>query len=385
MAMNLTRLLKSLVPSLIPLLVYVLADAVLGERMGIIVGVGVGVAEFLFVLARDRKPDPFVAADTGLLAAMGALSFLSGNDLWFKLKPAVLELVFGAVLALLLVLPVRYLKAYLERQLRGIAVEEASIPLMRRSIGGMLAVLAIHAGLTTWAAVALSTKAWGFVSGVLLYILFGILILAEFLRARSASRRPRPAAGALPGEPLLPIVDEEGRLLGQAPERLCHAAPGGQGGPEAGRLLHPSLRLLVVNSAGGLLLRRPVSATQEAGQWDLPVGCHVEAGEDLAAALSRGLHEGLGLEGKDLEAALASARFSLRYRRDAAAEAELVYLFFLPHDAPLAVEGGGGAWRRFGPEEVSAEAKAGGLAPRFLDEYRRLAEAAREGPGASGK
>jgi len=420
--MNLSRILKSLLPSFIPLIAYVLVDTFLGERTGLYAGIGIGVVEFLVVLVRDRKPDPFVAADTLLLALAGAISLISNNDIWFKLKPAVIELVFSASFALLLVLPERYLKAYMERQLKGFEFPDSTLPAMRKSLGAMLAILAVHAGLTAWSAVALSTKAWGFISGVLLYILFGVFALAEFIYARVKGRKLRDSVGAARGEALLPIVDENGKVTGQAPERLCHSgsftavdgpaagnavaanapeaadsgAPGGASGATAGRhLLHPAYRLFVVDDRGRLFLRRdsPADADSNGARaacagsagdalWDVALSRHIEAGEGLEAAIMRGIREGLGVTSMNLEAAKAKASPSLRYRRDDETESELVFVFFLPFAGPFGLAGREGAEGRFfSPEEIAEAARSGLLSRRFLDEYRMLAEASRAGQG----
>jgi intracellular septation protein A/isopentenyldiphosphate isomerase len=404
--MNLSRILKSLLPSLVPLLVYVAADAFLGETIGLIVGVGVGIVEFVVVLIRDKKPDPFVAADTALLALAGAVSFISKNDIFFKLKPAVIELIFGASFALFLVLPPRYLKSYMERQLRGVEFPDASIPAMRKSLGAMLAVLGVHALLTIWAALRLSTAAWGFISGVLLYILFGAMVLAEFIIGKSRSRKLRSGLGAARGEKVLPIVDEEGRVTGQAPERICHAgALAGLKSAEAlvgaSSLLHPALRLFIVDAQGTLFLRRhpaPIGgiasgSTSEGisgeargdGLWDVALTRHVEVGEDLDVAFKNGVRESLGVAPLALEAAHASPQAALRYRRDEDGESELVFVFFLQFDGPFALdEAGGSEGRFFGHEEFASAVREGEMSPRFLREHELLARASAEArrPGA---
>ena len=106
------------------------------------------------------------------------------NEIFFKLKPAAIEAVLAVSLVVLLALPPTVLKGWLSRQLRGIALPDAALPTMKRSLVAMLGVLAVHIALTVWAALSLSTAAWGFISGGLLYILFGVVVLAQFLSAR---------------------------------------------------------------------------------------------------------------------------------------------------------------------------------------------------------
>jgi intracellular septation protein A len=190
---NIRVLLKALLPGLLPLLVFVAADAIFGEVVGLVVGLGVGIAEFVYTLVKNRRADPFVAADTILLATAGGLSLLLRNEIFFKLKPAVIEAVLAVALAVLLVLPLSVLKGWVSSQLRGITLPDSTLPVMKRSLTLMLGVLAGHAGLTAWAAFSLSTAAWGFISGGLLYILFAVVVLAQFLSAKIRAR-------AAPGE-----------------------------------------------------------------------------------------------------------------------------------------------------------------------------------------
>jgi len=126
--MSLKRLLRALLPGLAPLLIYVAAEALFGEVVGLVTGISVGICEFAISLLRERRADPFVAADTLLLAAAGAISVLLPNDIFFKMKPAVLEAVLAAGLAVLLALPAQYLHGWLASQLRSIPIPTTPFP-----------------------------------------------------------------------------------------------------------------------------------------------------------------------------------------------------------------------------------------------------------------
>jgi hypothetical protein len=76
-----------------------------------------------------------------------------------------------------------------------VEVPDAALPAMKRSLALMLCALALHVALTVCAALALSTAAWGFISGTLLYMLFGGVALWQFVGSRLAAR----AVGAHPG------------------------------------------------------------------------------------------------------------------------------------------------------------------------------------------
>lgn len=380
--MDLSRLIKMILPSLIPLLAFVAVDALFGETVGLVVGVAVGIVDFAVALVRDKKPDPFIAADTLLLALAGGLSLAMRNEIFFKLKPAVIELVLGASLGLLLALPPKYLKAYMERQLRGVEFSEASLPAMKKSLGIMLAVLGLHAGLTIYAALALSTAAWGFISGVLLYLLFAAMVLGEYLLARLHAKREASALGAAygvpragaPGEELLPLIDGEGKIVGSAPRSACHKGPG---------MLHPVVHLEILDGRGGVYLQKRAATKLVApGRWDSSVGGHVRAGEGLDEALARELREELGVTAMSLAAASESSAFPvrpepvLRYKWETELESELVFVYVMRYEGPFAPDRAEVEEGRFWAQAELAEARGKGiLTDCFEREYGMLVEA----------
>ena len=67
---------------------------------------------------------------------------------------------------------------------------------------------------------------------------------------------------------MLPLVDEEGNIIGAATRGECH------GGSKP---LHPVVHLHVFNSRGELYLqRRPQWKDIQPGKWDTAVGGHVD-------------------------------------------------------------------------------------------------------------
>jgi isopentenyldiphosphate isomerase/intracellular septation protein A len=371
--MNPMMLLKSLVPGLLPLVIFVGADAVFGEKIGLLVGIGVGLVEFAYILRRDRKADPFVAADTILLAVAGGISFFIGNDIFFKLKPAVIEAILAAAMGALLVLPPSYLKGYVGRQLRGIAIPDAAMPAMKKSLAVMLAVLVAHVALTVYAALAMSTAAWGFISGGLLYILFAAVAISQFASARLRARR---AGRGGSGEEMLPLIDESGKVLGTAPRSECHKGPG---------KLHPVVHLQIVDGRGGMYLqKRSAGKDIQPGMWDSAVGGHVSAGEDLDAALARELREELGVTKLAIEASGGKIEPILRYRWDSDRESELVFSFIVTYGGPFSpdvAEIDEGRFWSF--SDIRANLGMGLFTPNFEHEYGLIEQAAAEAARAT--
>jgi intracellular septation protein A len=353
--MNLRTLLRALLPGLAPILVYVAADAIFGEVVGLVVGLATGVAEFIYTLVRQRRADPFVAADTALLAVAGGLSLLLKNDMFFKLKPAVIEGVLAASLGVLLLMPPAVLKGWLGSQLRGITFPDSTLPFMKRSLALMTLALVAHAGLTVWAALALSTAAWGFISGGLLYILFGAVALGQFIAARVSAHRRRSAAG--PGSPL-PVIDETGKVLRVAAAAECHQGPG---------TLHPRVHLLVTDGLGtGALYLRPAASpaggTSGAMTWEQSMSFHVHADRTLESALALEMGRQLGIAFLPGGAKEDGPRLAAKYRRDDQSESEMIFFFLLVHGSPRAAGG------RFWTAEEIRQARGKGI---FVDTLER--------------
>jgi isopentenyldiphosphate isomerase/intracellular septation protein A len=366
--MNPMILLKSLLPGLLPLLIFVGADALFGETVGLIVGIGTGIVEFAYTLIRQKKADPFVAGDTILLALAGGLSLVLRDDIFFKLKPAIIEFVLAGAMGAMLALPPAYLKGYIGRQLRGISIPDSALPSMKKGLGIMLVLIVAHAGLTAYASFAMSTAAWGFVSGGLLYIVFAVYALGQFAAARLKARRAATSSG---GEEMLLLVDEEGKVLGVAPRSECHKGPG---------KLHPVVHLQIVDGRGSMYLqKRAEDKDTQPGKWDSAVGGHVSAGEDLDTALTRELREELGVTKLSLDASGARVDPILRYRWDSDQESELVFSFIVTYGGPFAPDGKEVSEGRFWSfAEIRANLGKGLLTPNFEHEFGLIEKAAAE-------
>ena len=87
------------------------------------------------------------------------------------------------------------------------------------------------------------------------------------------------------GMEMVPIVEENGLVIGQAPRKEVHSGL---------RLLHPVVHLHILNRSGELFLqKRSKSKDLLPGKWDTAVGGHVDYGEILEDALYREADEEL--------------------------------------------------------------------------------------------
>lgn len=327
--MNRLQLFKTLAPGFLPLLVFIVADSLWGTKVGLIVAVASGLIELLVSYARERTWDRFVLLDTLLIVAMGGVSLLLDNDIFFRLKPAVVELIFCLLLGVSVFSPVNIVLAMSQRYLKGIAFSNEQSRAMARSMKTLFFIFLGHTGLIVYAAFAMSVAAWGFISGGLFYILFAVYFLVEWLRNRRNARRSAAAAATqYANEEWFDIVDVDGKVLGKAPRSLCHSRQD---------LLHPVVHLHILDSRDRLFLqKRSLSKQIQPGKWDTAVGGHVSSGEGIEAALKREAKEELGLENYK---ALPMARYV--WKSDI--ESELVFMFLARCDAIPRID----------PEEIS--------------------------------
>lgn len=303
--MNRTQLLKKLLPGFIPLFVFIAADEIWGTKIGLFVAVGVGIAEMAWIAIKDKRFEKFVLFDTILLVILGAVSILLDNDIFFKLKPGLIELILVAVLAVSAFSSVNVIGLMGKRYLKGAKFNEAQMNQMRQSMKTLFFVFLAHTALVFYSAFFMSKQSWAFISGGLFYIIFGVYFLFEMYRQKNKQK-------VLANEEWVPLVDEEGKVIGQSPRSQVH---------NGSRLLHPVVHLHVFNKNKAILMqKRPANKLIQPGKWDTAVGGHISVGETLEDALKKEAFEEIGL--KDFSAKLLKV-----YKWESEIEAELVYMF----------------------------------------------------------
>jgi intracellular septation protein A len=151
-----------------------LADSFFKEELiSLIIAVCISFAELAITFAVYQKADLFILFDLILISAMAMISIAFKNPLFFKLKPAVIESIFF-IFIIPLCFSIKFLTGYMNRYLKGIEIDEKKIRIMQKNIFLLLPVLLIHIILIVISAIYFSREVWGFVSGILLYILFGV-------------------------------------------------------------------------------------------------------------------------------------------------------------------------------------------------------------------
>ncbi len=347
--MNRLDLIKKLLPGILPLFVYLLADAIWETQTALIIAVVFGLAEFGYTLVAHKKADKFILLDTAFLVVMGGISWLLHDDIFFKLKPALVELILCAFLGISAFTPNNLLLKMTGRYLDNMVLNPFVIRRMQRSTLILFWLVTVHTVLIVISAFLFSKAAWAFISGGLFYIIFALYFGFEYLNNKRLAK-----------DEWLPLVDEDGHITGKAPRSECHKGPG---------MLHPVVHLHVFNSKGELYLqKRREDKLVQPGKWDTAVGGHISFGNTIEEGLMREAKEELGIEG--FQPVLLR-----KYKWETPVESELVFMFRCIYDREITIDPGelsdGRFWKL---SEIQNKLGQGVFTPNFELEFDQLDE-----------
>lgn len=181
--MPLSLLLKQMLPGLLPLFIFIIADEAWGTETGLYIAVGFGVFELFITRIKNERWDGFIIIDTLFLVILGAVSILLDNAVFFKLKPALLELVMCIILLAAAQRPDKTFMIISARYIKnpGVRLNDSGAASMKRMLLLLALVFAVHTAFTVYAALLMSQAAWAFISGGLFYIIFGVIIAVQFI------------------------------------------------------------------------------------------------------------------------------------------------------------------------------------------------------------
>ena len=349
--MNTKKLLLQLLPGFIPLFAFILADEIWGTRTGLLVAIGLGIIELAWYWVKDKKFDKFILFDTLLIVVLGVVSILLENEVFFKLKPALIGVLMCAILGVSAFTPSNILLNMSKRYLKGMELNDQQYQQFRRNLKIMFWLFTGYTLLVFYSVWFMSKEAWAFISGGLFYILFGVYFLYEFARSYTRRRKKEPVEW-------LPLLNNKGEIIGKAPRSVCHSDK---------TLLHPVVHLHVINSKGEIYLqKRPVNKLVQPGKWDTAVGGHISYGEDVDTSLRREAEEEIGIQ--DFKADLVA-----HYIWESDVEREYVFCFvtrYNGHINPNSTElADGRFWSR---SEIKSNLGKDVFTPNFEEEFRNV-------------
>jgi len=295
-----------MLPGFLPLFVFIAADEIWGTKTGLLVAVIFGVLQLGYVFLREKRFDKFVFYDTALITILGIVSILLDNDIFFKLKPAFIGLILIAILGISAFSSVNIMAKMTGRYMKNITFSELQMQHFTKSLKILFFIFTFHTILVFYAAFYMSNEAWAFISGGLFYIIFGVYFLFEIVKNKIIAIRYK-------GEEWLPLVNEEGKVIGQAPRSKVHQ--------NKKEMLHPVVHLHIINDKNEVFLqKRPFFKKIQPNKWDTAVGGHVAVNETIELALKRETEEEIGLT--DI-----NPQFIVRYIWESEVERELVFMF----------------------------------------------------------
>jgi len=176
-------LLKQMLPGLLPLFIFMIADEIWGTRTGLCIAVIFGVGELVVTRIKDGKYDRFIIFDTAFLVILGLVSIILENDIFFKLKPALIEGILCIILAVSVFSPTNLVLAMSQRYMKNVemTITDAGIKAMKRILKIILFVVLSHTALVVYSAFFMSNEAWLFISGGLFYIIFVVIFTGQIL------------------------------------------------------------------------------------------------------------------------------------------------------------------------------------------------------------
>jgi isopentenyldiphosphate isomerase/intracellular septation protein A len=349
--MNGKKVLLQLLPGFIPLIAFILADEIWGTRIGLLVAIGFGIGGLAWYWVKDRRFDRFILFDTLLIVDLGVVSIVLENEVFFKLKPALIGVLMCAILGVSAFTPSNILLNMSKRYLKGMELNDQQYQQFRRNLKIMFWLFAGYTLLVFYSVWFMSKEAWAFISGGLFYILFGAYFLCEFLRSSIRRRK-------LEQEEWLPLLNTKGEIVGKAPRSVCHSDKS---------LLHPVVHLHVINNKGEIYLqKRPMNKLVQPGKWDTAVGGHISYGEDVETSLKREAEEEIGII--DFKADLL-----LRYVWESDVEREYVFCFVTRYNGNMKLNSmeleDGRFWSR---SEIKSNLGKHVFTPNFEEEFRNV-------------
>lgn len=180
---------KSLVfAGLLPVIAFTLIEEYYGTWWGLVAGLAFGLGEIVTEYVRERRVRGFTWFGNGLLLALGGVSLLTDDGIWFKMQPALMEGAIAAALWFFLLIGRDPLRWLMESQ--GHAVPGPLLPYLKGLCFRIGVFFALQAVLAVHAALHWSTEAWALLKGIGLTVGFVIYMGIEFLvlRRRVVSR-----------------------------------------------------------------------------------------------------------------------------------------------------------------------------------------------------
>ena len=167
---------------LLPVILFTVIEEKYGTVAGLIAGMIFGLGEIIYELVKYKKVSTITWIGNGMLLGLGAVSLFTNEGIWFKMQPAIFELLFFGILFFSWAMKKPFLKVMTEKQnphLPEFVKEKLSGVTLRLSF-----FFLFHSILATYAAFYWSTEAWAILKGVGLTVSMIVYMVIEGLMMR---------------------------------------------------------------------------------------------------------------------------------------------------------------------------------------------------------
>lgn len=296
---------------IVPIAIYFLAEWLIGAMWAMAIAAVLSLVQLVGEYARERKVNRSYLYDVAIILVFGVIDIACEG-----VSAGVMRVATPLMLAGLLLLSL-YSKVDLVGNLGGGMFDKLmrnpyNRYNLRRSQRRMIVWCMVCAAAYAFAGWMQGNRAAQWIDGYMLVTVLCAYVATEIIAGRITARRFR-------GVEWVPIVEEDGRVIGSAPRPLVH---------NGSLWLHPVVHLHVVSRGRLLLQLRPMSKKIQPGRWDTAVGGHIAAGETLETALKREVVEEIGL--RDFK-----ARLVKRYVWRCEVEHEYVFSFVTESNGPF--------------------------------------------------
>jgi intracellular septation protein len=149
---------------IVPLAAYALIENYYGLIWGLVAGLALGGFEIAYEYFKKQKVSRITLYSNALLFSMGIISLITNDGIWFKLQPALLELIITCVLWGALLYKVNPILWLVKQQ--GLTWPEELQKFSWYFSFRLGLFFLIHAVLAAYAAIYWSTEAWVILKGI---------------------------------------------------------------------------------------------------------------------------------------------------------------------------------------------------------------------------
>lgn len=340
---------RKLGPSLLLAILYVIIDEYLGPLSGLICLGILGSAEFIYTRMKEKSNDWTILFITCALGIPGLIALSSSSPISARIQNGIAEAAFCILIGFFAFFH-KDIRSTIPANLRkNFQISPGQQQTMKITLRILFFLLLLHLIILFLSLYYADENTVNFVSSTLLYtgigLFFGILFLRRYLIVQKYKK-----------EEWLPLVNEQGELVGKAPRSVCHSGS---------KLLHPVVHLHIQNEKNEIFLqKRSMKKDLLPGLWDTAVGGHIGLNEKIEEALKREAWEELGI--RDFE-----ARFNGSYLWESPREKELVFSFLCTRYDRIHIDDdevdSGRFWSR---QEIKEGIARNLLTPNFIHEYQ---------------